>query len=612
MANRIRIRITGDDSDIRRALRGVRSGLQGLRGGFLRITQRMANDATQIRAAIIAIFAALPAALGTIAALIPVAVAGGFTALAAVALKENRRIISSFEAMKSAVVESLRDAAQPMIGTLVRAMAVVADEARQLGPALRGVFSKLTTVTEPLVRAFTLFAEKLIPGFNSALSGALPTIVGFQVAMGRLAEGISNMFTSMTSNKEALGQFWIGLADMIARTLEQIGRFTEFLVESGIAMNSLLLIFGTFQVSLAALEGVIKLLTLSFRLLFEIVTLGAGDSTNALLKFQFIIRGLIESLSRLLSLDFSGFWDLVTGKDKLEPYEEQLQSAMNMQNLFMFSLDGVKESASGVRGQVEMLNQSFINLIETSLGALNAEIALESTFARLAEQVKKGTVRLKLNNGALDLQDAKTRALASTMSTLISQAIRVAKEQAELRGKTLSASDAQRAASRAFNRATKAMGLSKDQARALRRALGLIPRKVRVRASTAGFGGAINRVLALRRAALSANSAVLRARSAGSSAGLAHGGVKGAQNGGVRSNMTLVGEAGPELVRLPPGSHVKSNPDTRRMLGGPAEAGGVSTLIFKSSGRRADDLLLELLRESIAQRGGDPVKVLGG
>lgn len=84
-----------------------------------------------------------------------------------------------------------------------------------------------------------------------------------------------------------------------------------------------------------------------------------------------------------------------------------------------------------------------------------------------------------------------------------------------------------------------------------------------------------------------------------------------AATGGARSNMTLVGEAGPELVDLAPGSRVRSNPDTRRALGAQAGSGG-STLLFKSSGRRVDDLLLEIMREAIHQRGGDPIAVLGG
>lgn len=96
--------------------------------------------------------------------------------------------------------------------------------------------------------------------------------------------------------------------------------------------------------------------------------------------------------------------------------------------------------------------------------------------------------------------------------------------------------------------------------------------------------------------------------------GFAKGGVRGmsaAATGGVRSNMTLVGEQGPEIVNLPPGSHVRSNSDSRR-LAGQQGGGGAATFLFKSSGRRVDDLLLEILREAIHQRGGDPVAVLGG
>lgn len=93
----------------------------------------------------------------------------------------------------------------------------------------------------------------------------------------------------------------------------------------------------------------------------------------------------------------------------------------------------------------------------------------------------------------------------------------------------------------------------------------------------------------------------------------ASGGVVGtAATGGVRSNMTLVGEQGPEIVDLAPGSHVRSNPDSRRLMAQGGQGGGGSTLVLKSSGRRVDDMLIEILREAIHQRGGDPVAVLGG
>jgi hypothetical protein len=49
--------------------------------------------------------------------------------------------------------------------------------------------------------------------------------------------------------------------------------------------------------------------------------------------------------------------------------------------------------------------------------------------------------------------------------------------------------------------------------------------------------------------------------------GFAHGGVVGqAASGGLRGSWTMTGERGPELLQLPPGTRVRSNSDTRRMV----------------------------------------------
>jgi hypothetical protein len=54
----------------------------------------------------------------------------------------------------------------------------------------------------------------------------------------------------------------------------------------------------------------------------------------------------------------------------------------------------------------------------------------------------------------------------------------------------------------------------------------------------------------------------------------ASGGIKGAANGGIRDDLTWVGEEGAELVDLPPGSRVHSAPDSRRMAQQAVDGGG--------------------------------------
>lgn len=90
--------------------------------------------------------------------------------------------------------------------------------------------------------------------------------------------------------------------------------------------------------------------------------------------------------------------------------------------------------------------------------------------------------------------------------------------------------------------------------------------------------------------------------------GMAHGGIAGkigqAATGGVRSNMTMVGENGPELVDLAPGSHVRSNPDTRRIMG--ASGGGQRVILeINSSGSPVDEFLATILQRVVKVRGGN-------
>jgi hypothetical protein len=86
----------------------------------------------------------------------------------------------------------------------------------------------------------------------------------------------------------------------------------------------------------------------------------------------------------------------------------------------------------------------------------------------------------------------------------------------------------------------------------------------------------------------------------------ASGGIVGAAGGGPRSNMALVGESGPELVSLPPGSTVHSNPDTQRMLSQGGGSGLHITLELGPSFQRLglSTAQLEDLRYSIRLKGG--------
>lgn len=90
----------------------------------------------------------------------------------------------------------------------------------------------------------------------------------------------------------------------------------------------------------------------------------------------------------------------------------------------------------------------------------------------------------------------------------------------------------------------------------------------------------------------------------------AHGGIVGAAGGGPRSRLTMVGEHGKELVDLPPGSRVRSNPDTERFMSG--AGGGVVEIEIKSGGSKLDDLIVEIIRKAVRVKGGGNVQIALG
>ncbi|MFJ4837181.1 hypothetical protein [Streptomyces sp. NPDC088746] len=104
-----------------------------------------------------------------------------------------------------------------------------------------------------------------------------------------------------------------------------------------------------------------------------------------------------------------------------------------------------------------------------------------------------------------------------------------------------------------------------------------------------------------------------REGSYGTELGYAHGGVIGAAGGGPRSRMTLVGEQGPELVDLAPGSRVRSNPDTKRMLTAGHAGGGGQPIVIQLdiAGRFLGEVIIDPLRQAITSRGGSVQAVLG-
>lgn len=304
-------------------------------------------------------------------------------------------------------------------------------------------------------------------------------------------------------------------------------------------------------------------------------------------------------------------------------------------------LDLQKQSADGLRQSIQALN-------DVNRSALDGMIGFEAAIDAAAKAAADNAGQLHMVDGALDLNREKAREAASALTALA--------------GKTAEAGIAARengasweAVSAIYERGreqlianARQMGLNKDQAQALADQILASPDKTsylrgditdlqrklddaraRLAAAPAEKRVAIEAEIAdLLKKLAQANAAIDAVQGSktvyirtiyqsfseahpGGQAN-AHGGIIGAAGGGPRSRMTLVGEQGPELVDLAPGSRVRSNPDSKRIAAGMAGGGGGPVVIqLMLEGRQIAEAVFDPLRHEIRTRGGNVQAVLG-
>lgn len=305
-------------------------------------------------------------------------------------------------------------------------------------------------------------------------------------------------------------------------------------------------------------------------------------------------------------------------------------------------LDGQKQSADGLRQSLQALND--VNRI-----AMGGMIGFEAAIDAAAKAASDNAGSLHMVNGTLDLNSEKSRTAASALADLAAKTDEAA-ASARDNGSSWSVVNSiyERGREKLIG-AAQQMGLTRDQARLLaeqilrtpdktaqlkgnmddlrskleeaKKRLASVPdsRKAEVRAEigqlTAAIRRAENQLASMRKN----YTITIHYQTTGSpyppSGGreFAHGGVIGAAGGGPRSRMTLVGEQGPELVDLAPGSRVRSNPDTRRLMSGAGGGGSSTPMVVQVvlDGRVLASQLVDPMRAEIFGRGGNVQSVLG-
>jgi hypothetical protein len=306
-------------------------------------------------------------------------------------------------------------------------------------------------------------------------------------------------------------------------------------------------------------------------------------------------------------------------------------------------LDTQKQSADGLRQAIQALN-------DVNRAGLSGMIGFEAAIDAATKAAKENAGQLHMTGGQLDLNSEKSRNAATALNDLAAKTDEAAASARDSGQSWAQVNEIYERGRQQLIKNAEQMGLTKQQAAALANQIMGTPNKTAfLRGNLEDLQAKLNSAKAQlasvppsKRADLLANISDLERKIAaaksqlnsldgrtastyvttyyrsdgasflGASGRFAHGGVVGAAGGGPRSRRTLVGEHGPEIVDLAPGSRVRSNPDTRRMLAGGGGGGAaVVHLEINSGGSQLDDFLVELLRKAVRVRGGDVQLVLG-
>lgn len=282
---------------------------------------------------------------------------------------------------------------------------------------------------------------------------------------------------------------------------------------------------------------------------------------------------------------------------------------------FAGALGNVTDKATNTATSIKALTASLNELAGKTLDSRAATRSFEAAIDAASLAVEK-------NGRTLDINTEKGRENQEALDSIAASAITM-RDAMETNGQDSTlAMDRARAA---FIRVARSMGNSADQAAALADQFGLvrvnvnsIPGSKTIRVRDIGTGEALRRAKDLDytvRSIPAYREVVVNYLSMGdvirNAQAMATGGIVGAAGGGPRSNMTLVGEQGPELVRLPFGSTVIPNGQTESMMAGGGGNSQRIVLELRGDGSAISNGLVEIIRLAVADRGGDVQLALG-
>lgn len=477
---------------------------------------------------------------------------GGVLALGIKAALDAPGVTASLDGFKAKLKDTVTSFGSAFEGPVKRAMATFSSGLDRLSPAFGRIGALAAPLIDKLAPALVSMAERAMPGIERGMAAAVPLFETLAERLPEIGDAASSFFSSIASG---------------------------------------------------------------------------GPGANAFLgDFLHLSAGVISTWGLLLGLLAKVYEKLAQFRHwtaELTGLADETDKAATNTNKLAVANTGMAAAAQKAGAAIKAL---IDKMVDAGLAVLSGRAAYRAMEAAIDDV----TAKVRANGKTLDEHTAKGRDNAASLDALARSAWDVAKSQNDAAtGGVHFAASQQRGADAVF-RAGRQMGMSARAAIDYATNVMRIPpsRETLIAARGAARSAAEVRALNAEINRLHDREVIVNYKTyrrdygaeSGSGGGLghhggyAHGGIVGAigqaASGGIRGGGTLVGENGPEILNLAPGTRVTPAAQTRDAMGAGAGAPMV-ILKVESGGSKLDDLLAELIRKFVRVQGGNVQAALG-
>lgn len=438
---------------------------------------------------------------------------------------------SELAAMLSA---DFKDASSAFVLPTLKGISIIRDALHGLKPDLTGIFNLLSTQVTHLASGLGSLITNTMPGLKDAVAASLPVLSTIGKELPQIGKAFSDMFKSIAAGGNGAQQGIQVFFDLVEYMIRTLG------TSIGVLETAWANLVSTFASTGHAMESVIGWVPV------------LGDHLKS-----------------------------VTG------YYDHLQQSLgdNKNAAMAAAAVGAVATANGdLAGATSNAAQKMLDLKASMDKMTTANFDARAATRAMQQAIDDGTAALQANGKTLDEGTDKGRANSAALDAIANNANTAAAAIFAQTGSQEQANAVTAQGRNAFIALAEKMGMSAAAAGRLAGALFAIPSvSPTITVQNKQALSAIARVQQDLRYVNSKDIHIgvyydvhgnLKLPGGTQVKGQAHGGITGAASGKVAAGLTMVGEYGRELLKLPPGTQVHSNPDTERMMGGSGGQGG--------------------------------------